>query len=372
MARHYSEGRAAKRGKLDGRDYRWIFWPFTRDKKEADPPIESQEPSEYQEELITRLKERVDVIEHKNWGMVNEKLKEACQKCRTSYMDIKGRLKSAETQAGEELRKAKEALSRFPIPRLSMTSYWIIFIFITAGEMFFNALVFNIFGESAWHNAIMALGLIVAIPVLAHAAGRQFALEKHEGKEIFLMILEIAVVLCGLIAITIMREKYLVGTGALETVGIKMTPELMSFIFLFINLVLFVALFIIAYESGHKDPSGFKNAVKAVNEAETKLKGETGINAELAKKRVETLHQWTKAHADRKRVFESAQKKIKAEITAWIRYIGVYQSTNMAARNNKTKPASFKVAIDEVQFFPPTMKTLECNGCQYEQEVNGI
>jgi hypothetical protein len=369
MARHYSKGRAAKRGKQDGTDYRWVFWPFKRDNKEADPPIDSQEPSQYQEELIARLNQRVSEIEYKKWSAVNEKLKEACQNCRSTYMDIKGRLKSADVQACEELRKAKEALVKFPMPSLSMTLYWIIFLFITACDMLFNSQVFNIFGESALQNAIMALGLIIAIPVLAQDAGRQVALGKHNKKNIFLMILEIVVVLAGLIAITIMYKKYLVGIKALESFGISISPEQLAFIFLLINLVLFTGLFVVAYESGHKDPLGYKMALKEVRAAEIELQKNAGINADLVKKFVEASYQWTKTHTDRRNVFESTQKKIQKEIAAWLGYIEIFQTENMRMRKNKTKPESFKVVHHVADFFPVAMQTLDCNGCQYEDEI---
>ena len=45
MARYYSEKRAARRGKLNGRDYRWKFWPFILEIKDrlnsGDSPAES-------------------------------------------------------------------------------------------------------------------------------------------------------------------------------------------------------------------------------------------------------------------------------------------------------------------------------------------
>lgn len=142
-----------------------------------------------------------------------------------------------------------------PSVELSRGKYYILMSLFVLGEIPMNSLAFSVFGESQIFTWIMALGVAVAIPWIAHAMG--ILIKRGSvpwwkngigvGTLLFLTI-------GGLLAIGYVRVQYL---GDLSTTGAVASFGSSKFIgaaFVGLNLVILAAATLCSYFAHDKDP----------------------------------------------------------------------------------------------------------------------
>ncbi len=85
--RYYSNRQVKKRGKQDGRDWRWKFfppkWPF-QESKQPDPSIDQEEAAEFEKELIRGANESLTYISQE-WSDIDKELHENCKDAEDKY-----------------------------------------------------------------------------------------------------------------------------------------------------------------------------------------------------------------------------------------------------------------------------------------------
>jgi hypothetical protein len=142
-----------------------------------------------------------------------------------------------------------------PSVELSRGKYYILMFLFVLGEIPMNSLAFSVFGESQIFTWIMALGVAVAIPWIAHAMGilikRGSVPWWKNGIGVGTLLL---LTIGGLLAIGYVRVQYL---GDLSTTGAVASFGSSKFIgaaFVGLNLVILAAATLCSYFAHDKDP----------------------------------------------------------------------------------------------------------------------
>lgn len=364
----YTVRRVRRRGKQDGRGFKWKFWPFVKDPCEVDPSVDQQEPAAYVQELLDSMQGNVAIVKEE-WEIRDKVLKKNCDNAQDNYIQLKESLDKntrEHQEVADAYKTAKEHFDTFPVPHLSPPVYWSIFVIISLAELFFNYTVFSVLGQSRLETFMVAGGLILAMPIFSHFPGRYLAEEKKDTIKTALCCVAIAVVLAGIVGIAALRESFFEAAKTAELMGISLSAGKMMTIFIIFNIVLYSALFLIAYESGHKNLSEYKKAKRALTEAEKRLKKEAGDVEGDLRRLADARIAWNVAHTERSGTFKEIQRKIEVEIAHWIDGIGTYEAANMFARKVKAPPVSFRKNRSVDSFFPPDMQVIECK-CRYDE-----
>ncbi len=142
-----------------------------------------------------------------------------------------------------------------PSVELSRGKYYILMFLFVLGEVPMNSLAFSVFGESQIFTWIMALGVAVAIPWIAHAVG---ILIKRGSVPWWKNGIGVAALLLltigGLLAIGYVRVQYL---GDLNTAGATSgfgSSGVIGASFVGLNLVILAAATLCSYFAHDKDP----------------------------------------------------------------------------------------------------------------------
>jgi hypothetical protein len=137
---------------------------------------------------------------------------------------------------------AKKIERSEPSVELSRGKYYVLMFLFVLGEIPMNSLAFSVFGESQIFTWIMALGVAVAIPWIAHAVGilikrGSVPWWKNGIGVAALMLLTIG----GLLAIGYVRVQYLGDLSATGAVGSFGSSKFIGAAFVGLNLVILAA-----------------------------------------------------------------------------------------------------------------------------------
>ena len=142
-----------------------------------------------------------------------------------------------------------------PSVELTRGKYYVLMSLFVLGEIPMNSLAFSVFGESQIFTWIMAVGVAVAIPWIAHAVG---ILLKRSSAEWWKNAIGIgallAVTIGGLVAIGYVRVQYL---GDLSTAGAVSSfgsSTVIGAAFVGLNMVILSAATLCSYFAHDKDP----------------------------------------------------------------------------------------------------------------------
>jgi len=142
-----------------------------------------------------------------------------------------------------------------PSVELSRGKYYVLMFLFVLGEIPMNSLAFSVFGESQIFTWIMALGVAVAIPWIAHAMGilikRGSVPWWKNGIGVGALFL---LTIGGLLAIGYVRVQYLgdlSSTGAVHSFG---SSKIIGAAFVGLNLVILAAATLCSYFAHDKDP----------------------------------------------------------------------------------------------------------------------
>lgn len=358
-----------KRGKEDGSEWRWsllpLKWPLW-EQKQQDPPLDQIEPAAYEEELKDCLKQNLSRIAQARAD--SEKvLQKTCTNAEDDYKRTADNLSEASVEhqeAIDEYETAKDHYFKQPRPVFSGIYFILLFAAISVAELYFNVLVFSIFGQRQMETYLMAFGLVASIPVAAHFIGKRLRMDKRSSMEIMIMIVSTIIVFGVLIAIALLREKFFEAEKTAEILGIDMGTGSIVFTFLIINIVLFLAMVLLSYESGYRDHETFKEAKRRFIDAEKEFNEETGDERKAAEDYTNAIINFNNAHANRKNELERVKHKAAQERDIWATFIKTYRSYNMAARKNKTIPASFKE--DPTKDIKIPEMDIDCSKCIYD------
>ncbi|MEW6616089.1 MAG: hypothetical protein AB1401_11595 [Thermodesulfobacteriota bacterium] len=371
--RYYSNRQVKKRGKQDGRDWKWKFfppkWPF-QESKQPDPSIDQEEPTEFEEELLRGANESLTYISQE-WYNIDKELHENCKNAEDKYRIAKAAVKKESIEHEDAIKNYEAVKARFynyPMPRISNTLFWILFLIITVAEVASNALVFNVFEQSQSQTLITAVGVMVGIPWLSNFIGKKLRMKNKTKTTIVLITGAVLVVLAGLIVIAVLWGQFFEANNIVEALDIGWDIGSIPFAFFIVNVLLSAVIAIIAYKAGHRDPVKYKQIKRAFEDGANRLKAEAADLEEAAEGLANARIEFDSAHSERADEFEKIKYEAKEERGKWIELVQLYRTSNMLARRNKTRPKSFLVDIEGLISIPEILQNLDCNSCCYEEE----
>ena len=207
-----------------------------------------------------------------------------------------------------------------PSVELSRGKYYMLMLLFVLGEIPMNSLAFAVFGENQIFTWVMAVGVAVAIPWIAHALGILFKRWAQPwwksaipvGSLIFLTV-------GGLIAIGYVRVEYL---GDLNTAAGGSGFSNSAFIgaaFVGLNLVILAAATLCSYFAHDKDPH-LEHLHRRTNQINKEMRSLEGKFKKILQKEEQQLH----------RIQQRAQE-----------IIYYYRKINHRRRPDHEKPKSF-------------------------------
>ena len=183
-----------------------------------------------------------------------------------------------------------------PSVELSRGKYYILMFLFVLGEIPMNSLAFSVFGESQIFTWIMALGVAVAIPWIAHAMGilikRGSVPWWKNGIGVGALFL---LTIGGLLAIGYVRVQYLGDlstTGAVHSFG---NSKIIGAAFVGLNLVILAAATLCSYFAHDKDPllEHLHRKTNQVNKAMRAIEAEYNKIVTEQEQKINRIHQQT-------------------------------------------------------------------------------
>jgi hypothetical protein len=210
-----------------------------------------------------------------------------------------------------------------PSVELSRVKYYFLMILFVLGEIPMNSLAFSVFGESQIFTWVMALGVAVAIPWIAHAMG---ILLKRGSDPWWKSGIGVGVLLLltvgGLVAIGYVRVEYLsdLNSAISDSVSSFGNSKLIGAAFVGLNLVILAAATLCSYFAHDRDP-----LLEHLHRKTNKL---GRVMRETEAKHNKIL---TKQEQEIKRIHQQAQE-----------IIYYYRKINQRERPDHEKPKSFE------------------------------
>jgi len=335
MKHIYSYRKVVRTAKRDARNWRWIFWPFLKDKNKTKVPREGQtDPPSFWEELFQTGENLIAPIVEK-WKKLDVKLKpEFCDAKKEDDRADKAleQLTKEKKSSFEEYKTAKEKLNEFKPPALDKKWELVLLFIIGISELFINRLIFQLFGENELFTNIFSIGIGVVIPLLAFWFGYLLRQQYKSATEKALLFVIPLGALAVMYVISVLRTAVFEGTGIVRTLKLDLSDTQLTILFYVINIVFFIGATVISYFASH--PQGeiykqakkiFKTALKEFKEDEKEVK-EAADRCEKTESRLEKItHKRAKIH--QKLLAEAMSIKESAE---WL--MKSYKSMNLRHR----------------------------------------
>ncbi len=204
---------------------------------------------------------------------------------------------------------------------LSTGKYYVLMSLFVLGEIPMNSLAFSVFGESQIFTWIMAVGVAVAIPWIAHAVG--ILLKRSSAawwKNAIGIGTLLVVTIGGLVAIGYVRVQYL---GDLSTAGAVSSfgsSTMIGAAFVGLNLVILTAATLCSYFAHDKDPM-LEHLHRRTNQLNKALRAVQAKYKKTLSKQQQEIH----------RIQQRAQEIIYC-----------YRKINQRVRLDHEKPKSFE------------------------------
>jgi hypothetical protein len=208
-----------------------------------------------------------------------------------------------------------------PSVELSRGKYYALMFLFVLGEIPMNSLAFAVFGESQIFTWIMAIGVAVAIPWIAHAVG---ILLKRGSEPWWKSALGVSVLfiltIAGLSAIGYVRVQYLGDLSEAGAVGSFGSSKFIGASFVGLNLVILAAATLCSFFAHDKDPM-LEHLHRRTNQLNKSMRSVEAKHNEILTEQKEKIS----------RIHQEAQELIYH-----------YRKINQRERPDHTKPLSFE------------------------------
>ncbi len=208
-----------------------------------------------------------------------------------------------------------------PSVELSRGKYYALMLLFVLSEIPMNSLAFSVFGESQIFTWIMAVGVAVAIPWIAHAMG---ILLKRGSDPWWKNAIGLGVLLFltigGLIAIGYVRVQYLGDLSTAGAIGSFGSSKFIGAAFVGLNLVILAAAALCSYFAHDKDPM-LEHLHRRTNQLNKELRTIQAKYKKILSKQQQEIH----------RIQQGAQE-----------IIYYYRKINQRVRPDHEKPKSFE------------------------------
>ncbi len=255
------------------------------DAKNNIPAATDSNPSQFEQELM---------------AMARHKARQITSKYAPKLENLNGKhkplLKEYERISKDYDKHSAKIERSEPSVELSRGKYYVLMFLFVLGEIPMNSLAFAVFGESQLFTWIMAVGVAVAIPWIAHAVG---ILLKRGSDPWWKSGIGVASLLLltvfGLLAIGYVRVQYL---GDLSEAGATAGFTNSKFIgaaFVGLNLVILAAATLCSYFAHDKDPllEHLHRRTNKLNKAMRKIEAKHNEILTQQQQKINRIHQHT-------------------------------------------------------------------------------
>lgn len=231
-----------------------------------------------------------------------------CEATQNKRAELDGEIQNLTQEIEDTKSKMEDAeVGAVPESRLALVPYLAIMLLVVASEFIINSLVFRIFGEDELPTYIMALGVGVTVPVLAHLIG----LYHKRGEHAFWVRVMAVGLLALLVVMVALRSFYLDASGAgSASTGVGAPTWVVSGLFFFINAALVLCAVVAAHHRAIAKPEW------------------------VARRRVlkENQHEFQKAKSARASLEQGYDKRCQRSIKTYKRLRSAFHNGNMDSR----------------------------------------
>ncbi|MBK9107299.1 MAG: hypothetical protein IPM92_02675 [Saprospiraceae bacterium] len=346
----YTRNKVCKKGKLDGRGWRWKLWPFTKEEFPVQPEDNRQDPALYEMELMKAGDDWLSDLATE-WSSQDKKLKplycDAFIKAQACAMNLETE-KAEFDSAKKEYDEALEEFEDLQAPAFSKTGEYILIALLAVAEFYFNYMIFSVMGSSKVETMISAATISIALPVSAFAFGHTVRIDnKTQTQRIWATFL-VLVPFIVFVVISFLREALFEVAWRDSALKLSITPFQATLAFVFINLLIWLIAAFVSYRAAHKDPEKFRT-LKLRYLGAKKVMEKFGSDYATAVKEYELarLH-YEKIKHLRKEEFDHHVSigRDMIKVVKWL--ISVYRNKNQEVRRSQTIPACFQKSIQEL------------------------
>lgn len=274
------------------------------------PAINDANPSQFEQELMAMARHEARQVTSK-YGPRLEHLNGKHKPLLKDYQRI---------SKDYDAHSAKIERSE-PSVELSRGKYYVLMSLFVLGEVPMNSLAFAVFGESQLFTWIMALGVAVAIPWIAHAVGMLLKRGSNPwwksavsvGALLFLTV-------AGLLAIGYVRVQYLGDLSDAGAVSGFSNSKFIGAAFVGLNLVILAAATLCSYFAHDQDPK-LEHLHRRTNQLNKKMRAIEAKHNKILTKQQQRIN----------RIHQQAQELVY-----------YYRKVNYRERPDHTKPKSFE------------------------------
>lgn len=365
----YSRRSVRRIGRYQGKDYTAKFFDLLfKSPKAPYPPVSQKEPAQFEVEILTLAEREIsDVAEE--WKEKDKKLKTTyCQARAERAIALKKFNEEEADVAPEEanVEEVSEELMRHQSAPIKHRTALLFHILVFIGEVFFNAIVFSIFGFEIWESYGVAAVMGIAITILAYFFGKFLKKEnKNNIEKIWTIVIPVLAVIV-IIAMSALRAEYFkeVNESADSAMGIHISMALTVFGFIAINLVIFGAGALISFMSFTKNETLLETLRKQYRNAISRLKKERREAADAARRFETADKNYIAAREIRRKEFDRLSVHAKTIKAQGEYLVEVYRTANMEVRRDSIKPECFKqqpIPILLPSEFNPDLLDWDCN-----------
>ena len=343
----YTEHQVARKGRIDGKPWKWRLWPFVKAPKPSFPAADYSSHAPYEVELTQSAEAALGIVAG-DWHKEDVELRTAYARALTHQQHARQALRkeSAESEAtAREFDAVRSKYLAFEVPLMSVGAATILLFVFGASEAVFNGMVFQIFGERLVFTWALAAGIGVVFPFLGHAVGSLLKLTMKRSMDWVQIAGTFVTAVVALVGVSAMRGIFLERGHVRELLGLSMTPATARAIFFVFNLVLFFAAVLVGYLSGHVDGPLFKTVKKQYQSALRGREKEGGEAAAAARDLAAADQEVAETRQRRAKRFRVAQQTAMfiKEKNDWL--ISVYREANQTARAGSPTPVCFTLPI---------------------------
>ncbi len=375
MAQNYiTYSKAKRKGKADGRNWRWQFWPFSKVPKQPQPALDQKVPPGFEKEMKQATDDMIKTLISK-WQKVDEKLHQKyCNALAYLAGAIQRKNKECkESTIAEQLYdKSREKYNQYSRPALNSTIEKILLIIIAIFEFPLNSFVFALFGQGKFETYLIAAGICIAIPLAAHFWAIFLKREnKTTGEKIWAFL--IPMIILGLIGfVSYLRNKYFAVMMKEQGVENYLAPSMTTTVFIFINLATFIVATVISFEAAHADRL-YYSAKTEYEKAKKSFSKESKEAKAAIKDYIKAIDRVQGYKIKREKSYEYYKSLIDEVIERFQTYVAIYESANMAVREEAKVPYWFNLDIDTKFNFTNTALTplnWNCRNVELSEEVS--
>ena len=256
----YTRRKVCKKAKLDGRGWRWKFWPLVKQEYPVQPADDRQDPALFEMELQKAGEDWLTDLAAE-WNAQDKKLKPVYCDALVKVQACVSNLDTEKTEFDSAKKAYDEALEEFEdiqAPAFSKTFEYLLIFALGITEFFLNYMIFSVMGASKLETMISAFSISFALPISALGFGHMVRVENKSQIQRFWTAFMVLIPFLVFLVIAVLREALFEATWQNSSLKLNLSPFQATIAFVFINLLIWLIAAFVSYRAAHKNPEKFR------------------------------------------------------------------------------------------------------------------